>query len=59
MDINKAIGIINSPFETSSPEKEFCAYKTFFKRFNVDIQNENGEYKSLYDIFKEASRWRK
>lgn len=60
MDINRAIKIINSPFEASSPEEEFCAYRTFFKQFNVDIQNKDGEYKSLYDIFKEASeRWRK
>lgn len=54
VDINRAIKIINSPLEASSPEEEIKAYKTFFKEFNVDIQNENGEYKSLYDIFKEA-----
>ena len=31
------------------------AYKVFFKVFDVDIQNKDGSYKSIYDIFKEAN----
>ena len=56
MDINRAIEIINLPPDASSPEEGMEAAKTFFKElFNVDIQNEYGEYKSTYNIFKEAS----
>jgi len=61
MDINRAIEIINLPPEASSPKEGMEAYKTFFKElFDVDIQNKNGEYKSVYNIFKEASEvWAK
>nr|DAR44198.1 MAG TPA: Small acid-soluble spore protein H family [Caudoviricetes sp.] len=56
MDINRAIEIINLPPELSSPEEGMEAYKTFFKDlFDVDIKNEDGKYKSVYDILKEAS----
>lgn len=56
MDINRAIEIINMPPEASSPEEEIEAYKVFFKElFDVDVKNKNGEYKSVYNIFKEAS----
>lgn len=61
MDINRAIEIINMPPGMSSPEEGREAYRIFFKElFNVNVQNENGEYKSIYNIFKEASEiWKK
>lgn len=61
MNINKAIEIINMPPEASSPEEEIEAYKVFFKElFDVDVKDKNGEYKSVYNIFKEASEiWSK
>ncbi len=61
MDITRAIEIINLPPEASSPEEGMEAFKTFFKElFNVDIQNEDGEYKTVYNVFKEASEvWAK
>lgn len=61
MDINRAIEIINMPPEMSSPAEEREAYRIFFKElFNVNVQNDSGEFKSIYNIFKEASEiWEK
>ena len=38
----------------ATPEEELIAYKKFFKFLNVNLKNDKGEYKNLYDIFKEA-----
>ena len=61
MDINRAIEIINMQPEMSSPAEEREAYRIFFKKlFNVNVQNDSGEFKSIYNIFKEASEiWEK
>ena len=58
MKLDRAIRIINYDInENASKQEEFEAYKVFFKKlFNTDIQNDNGEYKSMYDIFSEASK---
>ena len=56
MTNERMLDIIN--YEPSSgnvsDEESIEAYKMFFKKFNVDLNNEDGSYKSLYDIFKEA-----
>lgn len=31
-------------------------YKKFFSVFGVSLQNEDGTYKSMYDVFKEANQ---
>ena len=31
------------------------AFKVFFKSFGVDIQDKNGNYKSVYEILKESA----
>ena len=41
--------------KTRTNEEILEAYKVFFKVFDVDIQNKDGSYKSIYDIFKEAN----
>ena len=57
MELDRAIRIINYDInERASDHEYFEAYKTFFKElFNVDIIEKNGNYKSLYQIFSEAS----
>ena len=59
MNFKEACDVINlddkysNKFPTDSEILE--AYKVFFKVFDVDIQNQDGSYKSIYDIFKEAN----
>ena len=57
MDINRAIEIINTNPEHSVATKNETieAFKVFFKSFGVDIQDKSGGYKTVYEIFKEAS----
>ena len=57
MDINRAIKIINlEPTEFSAKKKKKIeAFKVFFKSFGVDIQDKNGNYKTVYEILKEAA----
>ena len=55
MKLDEAIKVID--LETScDSHKSYEAYETFFKCFNVNLRTDNGEYKNIYDIFKEANR---
>ena len=57
MDLDRAIRIINydADEKVSSNQEQFEAYKIFFKElFNTDIIDQNGNYKSAYQIFSEA-----
>lgn len=58
MDLDRAIKIINyDADENASESEQLEAFKVFFKElFDTDIQNSNGEYRSIYDIFSEASK---
>lgn len=59
MELDRAIRIINYDIDerVSSNQEQFEAYKTFFKElFNTDIIDQNGNYKSAYQIFSEASK---
>lgn len=61
MDLNGAIKTIDFSNKSIPTDKEyFAAHETFFKEmFNVKFKNNDGTYKSLYNIFTEASRnWR-
>lgn len=57
LDINQAIKIMN--YDTVIPpsnEELMEAGEVFFKKlFNVDVRNPDGSFKSMYDVFKEAS----
>lgn len=57
MDLDRAIRIINYDIDENASESEQVeALKVFFKElFDIDIQNDDGGYKSIYDIFLEAS----
>lgn len=58
MDINEAVKIINGNIENIPTDEEFLnAHKVFFKSFGVELQNNDGIYKSVYQIFDEASRY--
>lgn len=58
MELDRAIRIINyDANENVSESEQLEAFKIFFKElFDTDIQNSNGEYRSMYDIFSEASK---
>lgn len=58
MELDRAIRIINYDIDENASESEQLeAFKVFFKElFDTDIQNSNGEYKNMYDIFSEASK---
>ena len=59
MDLDRVIRIINYDIDekVSNSQEQFEAYKIFFKElFNTDIIDENGNYKSVYQIFSEASK---
>ena len=58
LDLDRAIKIINyDADENASESEQLEAFKVFFKElFDTDIQNSNGEYRSIYDIFSEASK---
>ena len=57
MDLDRAIRIINyDTDENASASEQLEAFKVFFKElFDTDIQNGDGGYKSIYDVFLEAS----
>jgi hypothetical protein len=57
MDINRAIKIIDlEPTEFCAlKEEKMEAFKVFFKSFAVDIIDKNGNYKTVYEILKEAA----
>jgi uncharacterized protein affecting Mg2+/Co2+ transport len=54
MTFKKAIDIINGDIFVDDKE-QLEAYETYFKTLGVTISNPDGTYKSIYDIFKEAS----
>lgn len=56
MEFKEALSIIN--FETTgTKEQELEAYTIMFKEmFGVDVRNQDGTYKNLYDIFEEANK---
>ena len=53
MNVEEAYNILSSPF--AHVEEYVQALEIFFNQFDVDIQNPDGTYKSLYNIFKEAN----
>lgn len=58
MELDRAIRIINYDIDENVSESEQLeAFKVFFKvLFDTDIQNSDGEYRSIYDVFSEASK---
>lgn len=58
MDLYRAIRIIDYDIDENVSESEQVeALKVFFKElFDTDIQNSDGGYKSIYDVFSEASK---
>lgn len=58
LDLDRAIRIINyDANENASESEQLEAFKVFFKElFDTDIQNSDGGYKSIYDVFSEASK---
>ena len=60
MNLKRAINIINyEPLDKVPTKKEQLeAYQIFFKeKFNVDIQNQDGSYKTMSTIIKEANKY--
>ena len=56
MELDRAIRIINAD-ENASESEQLEAFNVFFKElFDTDIQNTDGGYKSVYDVFSEASK---
>ena len=56
MDLREAVKIINFDTEDFPTEEESNkAYEVFFKSFGVNLQNKDGTYKSIYNIFSEAN----
>lgn len=57
LELDRAIRIINyDANENASESEQLEAYRVFFKElFDTDIQNSDGRYKSIYDVFSEAS----
>ena len=56
MELDRAIRIINAD-ENASESEQLEAFKVFFKElFDTDIQNSDGRYRSIYDVFSEASK---
>lgn len=58
MELDRAIKIINYDIDENASESEQLeAFKVFFKElFDTDIQNSDGGYRSIYDVFSEASK---
>ena len=58
MELDRAIRIINYDIDENASESEQLeAFKVFFKKlFDTDIQNSYGGYRSIYDVFSEASK---
>lgn len=42
-------------YEINTGNDTIESYKTFFSAFNVELQNPDGTFKSVYEIFQEAS----
>ena len=62
MTLDEAIEVINNGTKNISTDQESMeAFKVYFKSFGVDLQDEKGKYKSIYDILKEAHKfvWQK
>ena len=58
LDLARAIKIIKYEIDENASESEQLeAFKVFFKElFDTDIQNSDGEYRSIHDVFSEASK---
>lgn len=58
LELDRAIRIINHDIDENASESEQLeAFKVFFKElFDTDIQNSDGGYRSIYDVFSEASK---
>ena len=58
MELNKAIRIINQDMNENILEQDQLeAFRVFFKElFDTDIQNNNGGYKSMHEVFSKASK---
>lgn len=58
LELDRAIRIINYDIDENASESEQLeAFKVFFKElFDTDIQNSDGGYRSIYDVFSEASK---
>lgn len=58
MELDRAIRIINYDIDENASESEQLeAFKVFFKElFDTDIQNSDGGYRSIYDVFSEARK---
>lgn len=58
MELDRAIRIINYDIDENASESEQLeAFKVFFKElFDTDIQNSDGGYRSIYEVFSEASK---
>ena len=58
LELDRAIRIINHDIDENVSESEQLeAFKVFFKElFDTDIQNSDGGYRSIYDVFSEASK---
>lgn len=58
MELDRAIRIINYDIDENASESEQLeAFKVFFKElFDTDIQNSDGGYRSIYDVFSEACK---
>lgn len=57
MDINEAVKIINGDTVNIPTDEDLLnAHKMFSKSFGVELQNNDGTYKSVYQVFDEASR---
>ena len=58
LELDRAIRIINHDIDENASESEQLeAFKVFFKElFDTNIQNSDGEYRSMYDVFSEASK---
>ena len=57
MTEKEAMDIINLN-RNATNEEEIEAYKKFFEMFGVSLQNDDGTYKSMYDVFNEAHNWK-
>ena len=54
MNNKEMFDIINGD-KFGTQEECLEAHEKFFAKFNVTLKNKDGSYKSLYNIFKEAS----
>ena len=60
MNLKRAIDIINcEPLDkVPTKEEQLEAYQIFFKeKFNTNIQNQDGSYKPMLTIIKEANKY--